>query len=292
MYSVFGKLFIPILAIAAIVFPCSTFSQTKIEAKSSGNAKSKAEAKRAKSSAPLPYNAAPIAEYLDKLVSAVDMKPRGEFETKEAYEARRSQTVVVPPAYVLIEADRRDGYYYNVDERVIEIYIPGVDLLKPRKPLKGTPFKVALKSEDQGTYTASNGYGVTVEVERSYLTQYVLYVEQEDLLKMVKSYPKPFLRKMNLGASSELGGVRMDAGIVIQFGVEPDRAKQLSESFQIYMKIVPDGSVGFEATNSTKPTIKDPRETTLFNKMASVKVEELIVRDGVANSEVFKLVFQ
>lgn len=292
MYSVFGKLCISIFALAVVVFPSGAFSQTKIEGKSSGYAKSKAGAKREKPSARLPYNAVPIAEYLDKLISAVDVKPRGEFETKEAYEARLSQTVAVPPAYVLIEADRRSSYYYNVDDRVIEIYIPGVDLLKPRKSLKGTPFKVALKSEDRGAYTGSNGYGATVKVERTYLTQYLLYVEQEDLLKMVKTYQKPLFRKMDPGASSALGRFGMDTGIVIQFSIDPSQAKQLSESFQIYMKIVADGSVGFEATNSTKPTIKEPQETTLFNKAASVKVEELIVRDEVANSEVFKLTFQ
>ena len=114
------------LAIAALSISFDGYSQVKSSAKTSERAKANTDAKsentanaRGKNKPKaLPYNAMPAISYIDALMMAVEIEPRGEFESKEAFEARSSEVRNYPPGYVLIDRVFSQ-YFYDADVKTL-----------------------------------------------------------------------------------------------------------------------------------------------------------------------------
>ena len=229
-------------------------------------------------------------KFIERVNSISEPSPRGEFETREAYEARQPSLSLEKSVLLRLERSFKD-YSYDIDSKLLSIHIPVAKIEPRKKQLTGLPIQAAYKIENQGEYVASNAYGAKVKVEKTYSTNYVLYVPDSQLGGLVTEKENPVLASLpeNLRASMKKT-LKNEKTIILTLTAEPGNAKRISENFAVLFRVRPKGLQNsvFEATHSTKPTISEPKESTLFSRAIEVDLLEIQVRDGALGSILLK----
>jgi hypothetical protein len=229
-------------------------------------------------------------KFIEKINSISEPQPRGEFETREAYEARQPSLSLDKSVLLRLERGFKD-YSYDIDRKLLSIHIP-VAKIEPRKrKLTGLPIQAAYKIESQGEYIASNAYGAKVKVEKTYSTNYVMYVPDSQLDGLVTEKENPALASLPESMRASMRkALKDEKTIVVTLAAEPDNAKRISENFAVLFRVRPKGLENsvFEATLITKPTISEPKESTLFTRAIEVDLLEILVRDGASGSILLK----
>jgi hypothetical protein len=217
-------------------------------------------------------------EYITKITRLARPEPRGEFETKEAYEARQPKLPDDSRSLILVERGYKQ-YSYDIDNKVLTIHIP-VSKLTPRKRLSGLPLRVAV-SIDEDT------------VIRSWLTNYLLFIPPAQVESLLTETPMPSLAA--IPESERAHALRMAAynkerRISLHLSAEPKDAERISKSYAVLLWVRPKGleySVS-EATHSREPTISEPRDSTLFTRAIEVDLLEILIRDGSMGTELLR----
>lgn len=229
-------------------------------------------------------------KFIEKVNSISEPLPRGEFETREAYEARQPSLSLEKSVLLRLERGFKD-YSYDIDKKLLSIHIP-IAKIEPRKrKLTGLPIQAAYKIENQGEYIASNAYGAKVKVEKTYSTIYILYVPDSQIDGLVTEKENPVLASLPESTRASLRKTLKDEKtIAVTLVAEPSDAKRISENFAVLFRVRPKGLQNsvFEATHTTKPTISEPKESTLFSRAIEVDLLEILVRDGALGSVLFK----
>lgn len=151
------------------------------------------------------------------------MKPtRGEFETKEEYEKRLpkpwdSEKVVF---FSLNRSKLNKAYRYDVDRELLTVQggkvpISASDL---KKEFAGTPVTIFDEWEDKGEYEAKNGFGERVTVKKTWLTEYVLFLD-------------------NIGPLPETVYDRNKRQFEIQLSRAPKAAAELSKNVELLLAV-------------------------------------------------------
>lgn len=231
-------------------------------------------------------------KFIEKISSISEPSPRGEFETREAYEARQPSLSLEKIVLLRLERSVFKDYSYDIDKKQLSIYIPIATIEPKKRKLAGTPIQAAYKFEDQGKYIASNAYGATVKVEKYYSKSYILYVPDSQLSGLVTERENPALASLPESTRATLRkALKDEKTIAVTLIAEPGEAKRISENFAVLLRVRPKGlqnSVS-EATLTTKPTISEPKESTLFSRAIEVDLLEILVRDGALGSVLLKI---
>ena len=227
-------------------------------------------------------------EYIAKINAAADPQPRGEFETREAFEARQPKLSDNESALLRIERGYKN-YSYDIDKKVLTIRIP-VTKIKPRKSLSGLPLQAAHSIDKKEEYTGSNSYGTKVTVERTWSTLYLLFVPTAQLDSILAEAPNPIFATLPENMRARMPDTLNEKAISVYISAEPKDAERISQNYSVLLRVRPKGlqfSV-HEATHTTKPTISEPRESTLFTRAIEVDLLEIIVRDGPMGTELLR----
>lgn len=228
------------------------------------------------------------AKFIDKIISLAEPVPRGEFESREAYEARQPKLSASETTLVRLERGYKD-YAYDFDSKTLSIRIP-VGEIKPNKTLQGFPLRVAYEHENKGGYTASNAYGARVTVEKTWSTQYLLYVPNEQLGSLVTVTDDPVLASLPDNLRRQMAGKYKKTTVALTINAEPNDAERIAKDSLVLLSVRPKGlqDTVHEATFSSKPTISEPRESTLFTRAIGVDLVEIIIRDGKTGKTILK----
>jgi hypothetical protein len=246
-------------------------------------------------SKPEPARAQPVRhdfleaqEYITKINAVAEPQPRGEFETREAYEARQPKLPDTASALVRIERGYKD-YSYDIDKKVLTIRIP-VAKIKPRKSLSGLPLQVAYSIDKKEEYTGSNSYGAKVTVEKTWSTSYLLFIPPAQVESMLNETENPIFATLPESMRARMADTFKERTVSLSISAEPRDAERISKAYAVLLRIRPKGlqySV-FEATHSTKPTISEPKESTLFTRAIEVDLLEILIRDGPMGPELLR----
>lgn len=227
-------------------------------------------------------------KFISKITSLAEPEPRGEFETKETYEARQPRLSASESVLVRIERGYKD-YAYDIDNKILSIRIP-ISEIKPRKTLQGLPLRAAYKIDKEEQYTGSNAYGARVTVERTWSTQHLLFVPTNQLEGLVTVADDPVLASLPDNLRSQMAGRFKKTTIAVALSAEPSDAERIAKNYSILLLVRPRGlqHAVFEATHSTKATISEPKESTLFTRAIEVDLMEIIIRDGKTGKTLLK----
>ena len=250
--------------------------------------------KLASVSKPEPARALPVRhdfleaqEYITNAVA--EPQPRGEFETREAYEARQPKLPDAASALVRIERNFLN-YSYDIDKKVLTIRIPFA-MTGPRKRLSGLPLQAAYSIDKQEKYTGSNSYGAQVTVEKTRSTSYLLFIPPAQVESMLTETENPIIATLfPESMRARYADAFKEKTISLYLPAEPRDAERISKNYEVLLRVRPKGlqySV-FEATHTTKPTISEPEERTLFTRAIEVDLLEILVRDGPMGPELLK----
>lgn len=281
-------LFKSTLVIIAITLTHTTFAPALAQDLKKAPSKSQSQTATRKSDASK-TQAAPVDfvdadKFISKITSLAEPKPRGEFETKEAYEARQPKLAGTESVLVRVERGYKD-YSYDIDSQTLSIRIP-VSEIKPRKALQGLPLRVAHKVDKEEKYTGSNAYGARVTVERRWSTQYLLFVPTDQLKDLVTVTADPAFASLPESVRSKYNKTTF----ALKLSAEPGDAERISKDYSLLLLVRPRGlqHTVHEASHSTKPTISDPTEITLFTAAAEVDLMEIVIRDGKTGKTLLK----
>ncbi len=233
---------------------------------------------------PVKYDFLEAQEYITKISALAESPPRGEFETKEAYEARQPKLPDAASTLLRIERGYKD-YSYDIDKKVLTIRVP-ITTLKPRKSLSGLPLQAAHSFDTKEEYIGSNSYGAKVKVEKNWSTQYLLFVPPAQFNSMLKETDDPIFASL---PESRRAAYKKRT-ISLDISAEPRDAERISKNYAVLLRVRPKGlqfSVS-EATFSTKPTISEPKDSVLFTRAIEVDLLEVVVRDGPMGPELFR----
>ncbi|MFC7460314.1 hypothetical protein [Hydrogenophaga defluvii] len=237
---------------------------------------------------PVKYDFLEAQEYITKINAIAEPQPRGEFESREAYEARQPKLADAASTLLRIERGYKD-YSYDIDKKVLTIRVP-VAKIKPRKSLNGLPLQAAYSIDKKEEYTGSNSYGAKVTVEKTWSTSYLLFVPPEQVNSMLKETENPILATLPESMRARMADSFKERTISVDISAEPRDAERISKNYVVLFRVRPKGlqfSV-FEATQSTKPTISEPKDSTLFTRAIEVDLLEIVVRDGPMGPELLR----
>ncbi len=107
---------------------------------------------------------------------------RGEFETKEEYEKRLPKPFD-SSQILFFRVNNSFKYKYDIDSQNL-MFFAGEKIdysgLTEYNPINSFPIIIEREFEDKGSYEASNAYGRTVTVEKTWVTDYVIYFMNKD----------------------------------------------------------------------------------------------------------------
>ncbi len=246
---------------------------------------SKPEAAR---SQPVKHDFLEAQDFITKINAVAEPQPRGEFETREAYEARQPKLPDAASTLLRIERGYKD-YSYDIDKKVLTIRIP-IAKIKPRKSLSGLPLQAAYSIDKKEEYTGSNSYGARVTVEKIWSTSYLLFIPPAQVESMLTETENPILATLPESMRARMADTFKERTVSLYLPAEPRDAERISKNYAVILRVRPKGlqySV-FEATHSTKPTISEPKESTLFTRAIEVDLLEILVRDGPMGPELLR----
>lgn len=219
-------------------------------------------------------------KFITKITSLAEPKPRGEFETREAYEARQAKLTDSGAVLVRLEHGYKD-YAYDIDSKTLSIQIP-ISEINPRKRLQGVPLRAAYSIDKKEQYTASNAYGARVTVERTWSTQYLLFVPTAQLEGLLTVADDPAMASLPESMRARMADRFKKKTVTVSLTAEPSDAERIAKDYIALLLVRPRGLQGTvsEATFSSKATINEPKESTLFTQAIEIDLIEIVIRDG------------
>lgn len=199
-------------------------------------------------------------------------RPQGEFETMEEYKKRlppphdSSKVIYLKVSNI---SSLLQNYKYDIDNEKLTAFA-GHLCKDPHPPLvypgadKGTRIIILSDMVDKGTYEASNSYGATVTVQKSWVFEYVLNFSKLD------SCPADLY-------DSARGRFQ------VTISRPPKVAEMVSKHLEIIIGVkLPNyqQSSGGAVIDHFKPTIDQPSDFTTFLFQADAKLVKVMLRDS------------
>lgn len=192
---------------------------------------------------------------------------RGEYETAEDYQQRIAQIEDCDSSKTIyFQFDKKTKY--NIDKKILNVYID-----KYFEHLIGEYINSYLEVfhlfEDGESYTASNSYGKTVLVKKTYAYSYLLDIRNYKNLNQNYIY---------IDSSS----YSKDKHINISLTLEPSEAKKIADNddFKILIGVKLKSSQNYtNKFNYSKPTIDDPNEWYFNNYTMMCDITEVLLVD-------------
>lgn len=212
-------------------------------------------------------------DVISTIVSESKTPERGEFETKEEYQKRLPKPYDPSKLYYF---NTKFKYKYDIDKQILTI--KGGEKYKDWEMIRHKAlgsFSILFQNEiiNKGNYKASNEYGVSVTVEKTYYFEYVLYFE------LFKKWKEQYFK---------------DNSIQIELpNLEPKLAERLSHDIEFILCVtIPSPDLcGSECYLVKKPEIDDPTDTSSFLKYAHAFLKKIIIWDKTKNELVKEIEF-
>ena len=202
-------------------------------------------------------------------------KPRDQFETSEEYEARLPKPFDNSEVFYF-EVTEEASFAYDIDKQ--RITLVGGEFKSPDyheyKLTNLVPLSIHLKLDDKGTYEASNSYGKTVTVIKSYLNYYFLHLTNGKTLPAAlkvageKSYDK----------SEQL---------TLSVNLPRDQAKEIAPRLALFcgVRFIAFEKSAHECTTATTATISSPSEIVVFASGIDAQLVSIHVVDKQTKEE-------
>ncbi len=286
------------LGIIALTLIQTTFAPAYAQDSKNATPKSQSQTPARKIGA-LNTQTAPV-DYVDAhkfvlaLTSRAAPRPRGEFETNEAYEARQPKLVEAESVLVRIMRGFDKDYAYDMDKKTLSIEIP-IAKIRPKSSLLGQAFLAGRINDKDEKYIGSNAFGAQVNVGKSWSTQYLLFVPTDQVKGLITVADDPFFATLPeyLRSKEHVRAQYQKTTVAVTLHAEPSEAERIAKDYSLLLLIRDRGvPLVHEATLVTKPTISEPRDTVLFTRAIEVDLMEIVVRDGKTGKTLLKkLVF-
>ena len=182
-------------------------------------------------------------------------KPRDQFETREEYEARLPKPFDNTEVFYF-EVTNNASFSYDIDKQ--RLTLVGGEFKKPRYEkydLTGlVPLLISKKYEDKGKYEASNSYGKTVTVQKTYVNDYYLHLSNG------KSLPA------SLKASDKNSFSDTIEKLALSISMPRDQAKEGAPLLCLVcgVRLLAYAKSVQECTLAGKATISNPSELAVF----------------------------
>lgn len=206
--------------------------------------------------------------FFEQFIAKKQPSEKGEFETKEEYERRMSKYIAdtFTVFYFKIDVTPESSfknYQYDIDAHKLTV-TGGKCISYDFHDYTPPAHAVIIQSrgEDKGTYKASNAYGKTVTVKKSYLFDYVLGFDNTDVI------PDSIFDASGCTFSLSISKV-------------PKEAERLSKgvALAVGVKVLGYQHSGDECVQTMEPKIDAPYEIAQFSSVIEVKFVELVLYD-------------
>ena len=214
-------------------------------------------------------------EVFDDFVAKGDPKPRDQFETREEYETRLPKPFDNSEVFYF-EVTLETSYSYDIDKQRLTLVAgklksPGYHKYKLTDLV---PLSIHRKYEDKGTYEASNSYGKTVTVKKTYVQEYYLHLTNGKSLPAALKIPS----KESYDKSEQLS---------LSISLPRDQAKELAPRLGLIcgVRFIAYPRSVHECTLSGKATITNPSELAVFAKGIDAQIVSIHVINKQSKEE-------
>jgi hypothetical protein len=209
--------------------------------------------------------------FFEQFTKNKERAERGEFETNEEYQKRISkQFDTTTVFYFKLESTLSyltKHYHYDIDSELLSVTggTSKTYQYSNYQPQDANPVVILSRSESKGTYKASNAFGKTVTVEKTYFYDYVLSIVNSD------DIPDSIFNKTDLS-------------FTLSTNAPPKKAEQISKNLILVIGVKPLGyqQSDFECVLSKEPKIDDPSEIALFSYLIEAKFISLYLYNEVS----------
>lgn len=198
---------------------------------------------------------------------------RNQFETEKEYKKRLSPlfnskkviyfTVAPDPLDSLMESN----YKYDIEGRRLTMFAGEGRVIKdfigevPQQLGEGTPIMILEEKQDKGSYAATNAFGASVMVRKTFYIDYILNFLNAD--------------KFPTGVLSD------GSKLTLTVTLPPEEAKKLSKRLDIVVGVT---LPGYEHSASivaltVEPTVDKPTELAYFQYVLDAKLVTVLLRD-------------
>lgn len=211
--------------------------------------------------------------FFEQFTSKKERQERGEFETKKEYERRMSNQADTS-SVLFFRLDKKPlyshkNYKYDLDAEKLT-FTSGECINYQYHDYElsaGTSVVIQTRSEDNGTYEASNAFGKSVTVEKTYFYDYVLNF-------------------INLSNVPDSVFDKSECTFNLSISKGPKEAEKLSKNLLLVIgvKLLGYQQSAHDCVVLLKPTIDSPSELAKFSYLIEVKLVKLILYDNVSKT--------
>jgi hypothetical protein len=213
-------------------------------------------------------NISATKSFFEQFTRRKEQTERGEFETNEEYQKRIAKPFDTTAVYYFkletTPASSYKNYKYEIDAQKLSLIGGHCKnyAYYDYNPEGSDVVVILTRSESQGTYKASNAFGRTVMVEKSYLYDYVLSFANLD------NVPDSVFRKD-------------ECTFTLSITAPPKAAEQMSKNLTLVIGVK---SLGYQRSTkqcvlTIEPKIDSPSELSLFSRLIEVKFVSLFLYD-------------
>lgn len=211
--------------------------------------------------------------FFEQFTANKEQQERGEFETKEEYERRTSKqadtTSVLYFKLDVIPLHFFKNYKYDIDAE--KLTVTGGKCINYRyydyTPSSGAAVVIRTRSEDKGKYKASNAFGKTITVDKTYLYDYVLDFANSDYI------PDSVFDKS-------------ECAFTLSITRGPKEAEKLSKNLFLVVGVNLHGyqQSTYQCVEIKEPKIDSPSELGLYSYLIEVRFVKILLYDQVTKT--------